>query len=282
MTCGWAHVLHAIYKPWGRKSPTYAIQHMSLFTTTFIFTMGLLFKVGGVSTDQGSYRFLTFVMLLLCISFALVWIVAMTKGVVVTLRRRRLLRKGLSNSLPAEDSEADVTAVEPERADGNIHATEHRHSEHDQKAIPAPFDQSDRAEVDDQDRRSRPSVLMLPDCADPAARSNTSASDAPDWRVNPLHTRLAHRASVLNPDTANDDMSRALASLPGATSVAAPGDRDGIIGRFGAAFGSLTGRSSQRWGGREPEPPGGLAQSAGALKFFRSTAGRSAVRRDGR
>ena len=48
MICGWSHVLHAIYKPWGAGSPTYKIQHLSLFTTTFVFMMGLLLKVNGV------------------------------------------------------------------------------------------------------------------------------------------------------------------------------------------------------------------------------------------
>jgi hypothetical protein len=47
MVCGWAHVLHGLYKPWGAGSETYYVQHFALFVTTFIFVMGLLFKVGG-------------------------------------------------------------------------------------------------------------------------------------------------------------------------------------------------------------------------------------------
>ena len=39
MVCGWAHVLHAIYKPWGAGTAKYAIQHGSLFVTTFVFLM---------------------------------------------------------------------------------------------------------------------------------------------------------------------------------------------------------------------------------------------------
>ena len=47
---GWAHVLHAIHKPWGVRDPMYILQHFSLLVTTFVFLMGLLFKVGRVST----------------------------------------------------------------------------------------------------------------------------------------------------------------------------------------------------------------------------------------
>ena len=36
---GWAHVLHAMYKPWGVGSVMYALQHGSLFVTTFVFLM---------------------------------------------------------------------------------------------------------------------------------------------------------------------------------------------------------------------------------------------------
>ena len=47
LVSGWAHVLHAVYKPWGAGSTMYALQHGSLFVTSFVFLMGLLFKVGG-------------------------------------------------------------------------------------------------------------------------------------------------------------------------------------------------------------------------------------------
>ncbi len=40
-----SHVLHAVYKPWGNGSQTYYVQHLSLLVTTFVFVMGLLFKV---------------------------------------------------------------------------------------------------------------------------------------------------------------------------------------------------------------------------------------------
>ena len=56
MISGWSHVLHAIYKPWGSGSPTYKIQHLSLFTTTFVFVMGLLLKVNGVVQQSLGFR----------------------------------------------------------------------------------------------------------------------------------------------------------------------------------------------------------------------------------
>ena len=39
LVSGWAHVLHAIYKPWGAGTVKYRIQHGSLFVTTFVFLM---------------------------------------------------------------------------------------------------------------------------------------------------------------------------------------------------------------------------------------------------
>ena len=56
MVSGWSHVIHAIYKPWGAASPTYKIQHLSLFTTTFVFVMGLLLKVNGVTQQSTGFR----------------------------------------------------------------------------------------------------------------------------------------------------------------------------------------------------------------------------------
>ena len=55
VVCIAAHVLHAVYKPWGAGSLAYYLQHVSLFTTTFIFILGLLFKVKGVSQASGVY-----------------------------------------------------------------------------------------------------------------------------------------------------------------------------------------------------------------------------------
>ena len=90
---GWAHVLHAVFKPWGRDSLTYKVQHLSLFTTTFVFVMGLLFKVKGVNTDAASFKALSAIMLLLCLSFSIVWLVSLTIGVRATLARKRLAKQ---------------------------------------------------------------------------------------------------------------------------------------------------------------------------------------------
>ena len=89
MISGWAHVLHAVYKPWGVGSRTYVVQHGSLLVTTFVVLMGLLFKVDGVSKDSPSYQFMSLLMLLLCVGFAFWWVMEMFGGVVVTLRRRQ-------------------------------------------------------------------------------------------------------------------------------------------------------------------------------------------------
>ena len=45
IVCSWAHVIHGVYKPWGSSSVLYGLQHMSLLVTSFVFLMGLLFKV---------------------------------------------------------------------------------------------------------------------------------------------------------------------------------------------------------------------------------------------
>ena len=39
LVSGWAHVLHAVYKPWGAGSNMYMLQHGSLFVTSFVFLM---------------------------------------------------------------------------------------------------------------------------------------------------------------------------------------------------------------------------------------------------
>ena len=39
LVSGWAHVLHAMFKPWGAGSVMYVLQHGSLFVTSFVFLM---------------------------------------------------------------------------------------------------------------------------------------------------------------------------------------------------------------------------------------------------
>jgi hypothetical protein len=98
LVCGWAHVLHAVYKPWDVGTGTYHMQHFSLFVTTFVFTMGLLFKVQGVSQSSPAYHGLAVVMLFLCISFAACWSVSMVVGVVSTLVKKRKVRMAKSKN----------------------------------------------------------------------------------------------------------------------------------------------------------------------------------------
>ena len=112
MISGWSHVVHAIYKPWGVTSRTYRVQHLSLFTTTFVFVMGLLFKVGGVDQSVGSYKLLTATMLMLCVVFGVTWIVEMGRGVVRTVRRRQLLRKGVKVDRSVDDDVDDDNGID--------------------------------------------------------------------------------------------------------------------------------------------------------------------------
>jgi hypothetical protein len=67
--CGWAHVLHGVYKPWGAGNVLSSLQHGSLFVTTFVFLMGLLFKVKGVSPSSPTYSVLSIVMVVMCCAF---------------------------------------------------------------------------------------------------------------------------------------------------------------------------------------------------------------------
>jgi hypothetical protein len=74
LVSGWAHVLHAIYKPWGGGSVLYSLQHGALFVTSFVFLMGLLFKVDGVSSSSGTYSALSGIMVMLCTAFMAAWV----------------------------------------------------------------------------------------------------------------------------------------------------------------------------------------------------------------
>ena len=73
LVCGWAHVLHAVYKPWGKGTAMYALQHGSLFVTSFVFQMGLLFKVNAVSPSSPTFAALSAVLMVLCGLFLVCW-----------------------------------------------------------------------------------------------------------------------------------------------------------------------------------------------------------------
>jgi hypothetical protein len=82
LVSGWAHVLHAVYKPWGAGSVLYRLQHGALFVTSFVFLMGLLFKVDGVSTRSDTYGGLSGIMVALCASFIAAWVAVIVARVV--------------------------------------------------------------------------------------------------------------------------------------------------------------------------------------------------------
>jgi hypothetical protein len=89
LVSGWAHVLHAMYKPWGGGSVLYSLQHGALFVTSFVFLMGLLFKVDGVSSSSGTYTALSGIMVSLCVVFMAAWVGVIVWRVVAVQRSRR-------------------------------------------------------------------------------------------------------------------------------------------------------------------------------------------------
>jgi hypothetical protein len=60
----------------------YMLQHGSLFVTSFVFLMGLLFKVNGVSFGSATYKALSSLMLTLCVLFLFAWGLAVVAGMV--------------------------------------------------------------------------------------------------------------------------------------------------------------------------------------------------------
>jgi hypothetical protein len=88
LVSGWSHVLHAMYKPWGAGSALYRLQHGSLCVTSFVFLMGLLFKVDGVSSSSGTYSALSNIMVSLCATFMAAWLAVIVVRVVAAMRQR--------------------------------------------------------------------------------------------------------------------------------------------------------------------------------------------------
>jgi hypothetical protein len=108
LVSGWAHVLHAMYKPWGVGTVLYGLQHGALFVTSFVFLMGLLFKVQGVSSDTDTFDTLSTIMLLLCAVFLVAWLTAVFHGIFVTWRRRRAARQGVAVKLSPDVADLDL------------------------------------------------------------------------------------------------------------------------------------------------------------------------------
>jgi hypothetical protein len=131
LVSGWAHVLHAMYKPWGVGTVLYGLQHGALFVTSFVFLMGLLFKVQGVSSYSGTFDTLSSIMLLLCAAFLIAWLTAVFHGIFVTWRRRRAARQGVAVKLSPDVADLDLVpssrsasnkaaAVATERSTGEV------------------------------------------------------------------------------------------------------------------------------------------------------------------
>ena len=76
LVSAWAHVLHSVFKPWGKGSVLYILQHGSLFVTTFVFLMGLLFKADSVTKYSKLASSLAGLMVFLCVAFMIGWVVA--------------------------------------------------------------------------------------------------------------------------------------------------------------------------------------------------------------
>jgi hypothetical protein len=122
LVSGWAHVLHAMHKPWGAGSVLYGLQHGALFVTSFVFLMGLLFKVDGVSSSSGSYSALSGVMVTLCVAFIAAWIAVIVARIVSMWRASRRGTKALQSSrgrctgsvksLPSSSGGGDECAVD--------------------------------------------------------------------------------------------------------------------------------------------------------------------------
>ncbi len=97
LVSGWAHVLHAQYKPWGGGSVLYRLQHGALFVTSFVFLMGLLFKVEGVSSSTVTYGALSGIMVALCAAFIAAWVAVVVKE---TMSMWRALHRNTAVSEP--------------------------------------------------------------------------------------------------------------------------------------------------------------------------------------
>jgi hypothetical protein len=128
LVSGWAHVLHAMYKPWGAGSSLYGLQHGALFVTSFVFLMGLLFKVDGVSSSSGTYGALAAAMVALCAAFIAAWAAAIVLQVVALRRALRQASVGTpppcilsaSESSPIDGSTVAVAAARRRPSRGGL------------------------------------------------------------------------------------------------------------------------------------------------------------------
>jgi hypothetical protein len=89
------------------------VQHGSLFVTSFVFLMGLLFKVEGVTSESGVYDALSVIMLLLCVGFIVWWLYEMFSRVALKVcgRRSGVVVKGALPSVGGDTSDSGRGAV---------------------------------------------------------------------------------------------------------------------------------------------------------------------------
>jgi hypothetical protein len=171
LVSGWSHVLHGMYKPWGKGSLLYTLQHGSLFVTTFVFLMGLLFKVDGVS-DAASlqYRVLSVAMLALCGAFIALWLCAVVYGF----------------TLNAVDARLEAEALQQRKSGGAVAAT---------AVDPLDGSQGVRGGVDKR-RQTAPSAHAGVRGSAPSSTSASSASSSSASRRRTEAALALHKASV--------------------------------------------------------------------------------------
>ncbi len=109
LVSSWAHVLHAMYKPWGAGTTLYSLQHASLFVTSFVFLMGLLFKVDGVSASSDAYAALAVVMTVLCALFLACWVVAIAYSLALNIRAWREAKQPTDSPVAGPRAPSPVT-----------------------------------------------------------------------------------------------------------------------------------------------------------------------------
>jgi hypothetical protein len=90
VVCCAAHVIHAMWTPWGPRSIEYGLQHAALALVSVLFLVGLLLKVDAtVSSTPRTAHALSGLLITLVIAFVVVWIACVVWTVVASWRRKR-------------------------------------------------------------------------------------------------------------------------------------------------------------------------------------------------
>jgi hypothetical protein len=186
----------------------YMLQHGSLFVTSFVFLMGLLFKVDGVSSSADVYTALSVTMLLLCVSFLLVWAAVVLHRMYAAWRPGK---RGPSVSALPGDSAADSVAIETLGA-ASRHSTSARAKPEGTRMNPLFASGRVPVVVPAAGQRQRPvAAAAATATAAPSAKrdasSDSSGAAVPDSRGElesesprplavPMHTRRAPEAEA--------------------------------------------------------------------------------------